>query len=90
MRKEMKKIEKEELHRIQIGILDYGTLLGAIRHRGYIPWDDDIDVSMLRKDYERLMDCFNREGMGRYRFLCPEKDREYYYPFGKIVDTETV
>jgi LPS biosynthesis protein len=106
MRKEMKKIEKEELHRIQIGILDYfaefcdnhelrywidyGTLLGAIRHRGYIPWDDDIDVSMLRKDYERLMDCFNREGMGRYQFLCPEKDREYYYPFGKIVDTETV
>lgn len=77
LKKEMLEITDDivtvcEKHNIKY-ILSYGSALGAIRHKGYIPWDDDIDISMPREDYNKFIEVAEKEIGDRYFIRCVTK-----------------
>lgn len=101
----MKKITLNELKKIQLDILiyidkickdnniqyslAYGTLIGAVRHKGYIPWDDDIDILLKRSEYNKLLNILHKEKNEKYKVFSQD-DEGYYYTYTKVSDSETI
>lgn len=84
----------EYIHEVchKIGVkyfLSYGSLIGAVRHQGFIPWDDDMDICMLRDDYEKLQDYLIAHPDERYEVMSYKNNINYVYPFMKIQDNHT-
>lgn len=67
-----------------------GSLLGTVRHQGYIPWDDDIDVIMLREDFEKLNKVFEKDIDEKYDFFNVLNEDTYHYTWGRLTLRNTL
>lgn len=66
-----------------------GSLLGAVRHKGYIPWDDDMDVALLRSDFDKLTKIANQEFNDPYFFQTASSDKEFFFGYARLRNSET-
>ena len=100
------KIGNSEYKKILIDLLEYiddicrknnikysligGSMIGAVREKGIIPWDDDIDIILIRSEYDRLIKLLEQSNNKKYKLFNNENNDSYYYPFAKLINTDTL